>query len=91
MTEEPLVDLVPDKLRELLSEWAKSHIGTVEAREVAARNEYEGLRKERDEAVRIAGDMQSVLDAAIRWRKDCYSPRLQNAIDVFLRAEVSRR
>lgn len=86
-----LVDAVPEKLRELLSQWAKDHVASVEAGANAARMQCEQLRKERDDAVMTASFLSDLRDAAVQWHKDNYSPRLRNAIDVFLRQEVARR
>ena len=86
-----LADNLDSRLTSVLSEWAQVTLQKATADAAAARAEAEAIRKERDEAVRIAGLLRDLRDAAVRWHKDSYSPRLRNAIDTFLRQEIARR
>jgi hypothetical protein len=74
-----------------IPEGAKAHIVDLEKRLAAAQTEIGETRKQRDEAVRQADGLAMLREAAVRWRKDGYSPRLQSAIDTFLRSEVGKR
>jgi uncharacterized membrane protein YccC len=74
-----------------IPEGAKAQIADLEKRLAAAQAEIGETRKQRDEAVRQAEGLAMLRDAAVRWRKDNYSPRLQSAIDTFLRSEVGKR
>ena len=86
-----LADDLDSRLASVLSEWAQATLQKAVADAAGARAEAEAMRKERDEAVRIAGLLRDLRDAVVRWHKDSYSPRLRNAIDVFLRQEIARR
>jgi len=70
---------------------AQAQMVDMEKRLVAAQAELRETRKQRDDAVRQADDLATLRDACVRWRKDAYSPRLQSAIDAFLRTEVGKR
>ena len=70
---------------------AATQIAQMEKRIAAQEAEIGELRKERDDYARCAGDLEMLRDAALQWRKDAYSPRLQAAIDTFSRRQVAKR
>jgi len=70
---------------------AQAQMADMENRLATAQAELGEIRKQRDEAVRQAAGLATLRDACVRWRKDAYSPRVQSAIDAFLRTEVGKR
>lgn len=70
---------------------AASRISDLESRLRHANKETCALTAERDDARRIAETMIGLCEATVRWRKDRFSPRLEQAIDAYARQQVLSR
>lgn len=70
---------------------AQRRIGELESILASTRIALEQARRERDAAHKQCTMMLELCETAKRWRKDRFSPRLEQAIDRYSIEEVRRR